>query len=263
LSYFQDPDQAAVTYSLQSFDSVWSLTNASYRYDRNRMSFYEPIVRVLPNPVDVDAFRPASPQEKCEIRANRNLPQDRPIVLFLSVLRPKKGAHILLQSWAEVVRQVPDALLWIVGNGEPSYVEYLRQMTRSLGLSDCVRFEGAVYENVASCYQAADIFAFPTLFVEGQALALIEALASGLACIASDHHVAREAYSDESVLFVSDPNVEDAFVKPMVSLLLDTELRQRMGSAARRHAVQHNSYEVVLPLLERAFARELQLANGY
>jgi glycosyltransferase involved in cell wall biosynthesis len=262
LSYFQDADRAAITYSLGSFDSIWSLTKASYRYDRDRMSFYEPIVRVLPNPVDTNNFRPVSQREQRRLRAAKGLPQDRPIVLFLSVLRPKKGAHILLQSWAEIVKRVPEAFLWIVGGGESSYVEYLQRMTDSLGLSGGVRFEGAVHENVASCYQAADMFAFPTLFVEGQALSLIEAMSSGLACIASSHRVALEAYSEDEVMFVPDPNLEDAFVEPVVSLLRDTELRQRMGIAARAHAVQHNSYEVVLPLLERAFTRELDLVHG-
>lgn len=262
LSYFLNTETAGQTYSLQSFDSVWTLTSSSYRFDRAHMPFYEPTVRVLPNPIDIEAFSPA-PERKKELRARWGLPQDRPIVMFLSVLRPKKGAHMLLQSWPEVVRRCPSAFLWIVGGGDAAYEKYIRQMATALGVNDSVKFQGRVkHDETPSCFQAADVYAFPTLFVEGMPLSLGEAMACGLPCVASEHTVAREAYSCDGLLFVDDPNLENAFVEPLVQLLSDPELRERMGAAARNLLVARYSYDTVLPQVERAFSRELELVGN-
>ena len=259
LSYFMPNEPACRTYSLQSYDSIWTSTHACYRYDRDRMSYYEPVVRVLPNPIDADRFKPVSAAEKQRLRAQWKLPQDRPIVLFLSVLRPKKGAHMLLQAWPQILQQTPDALLWIVGGGEPGYQQYLARMAQSLGVADSVRFEGRVAEKVATCYQAADIYVFSTLFVEGWGLSLSEAMACGLPCVTSESRVTRDIYTEREVLFVPDPNLDGAFADPITRLLQNPELRRQMGATAHSFVTQRFSYEVMLPRWEQAFAREMEL----
>ena len=263
LSYFMSTENASRTYSLQSFDSVWTLTAISYRFDREHLPHYEPAVRVLPNPIDTELFFPASPDDKSRARIEWGLPQDRTIVLFLSVLRPKKGAHLLLQCWPEIIKQVPDAYLWVVGGGDAAYEKYLHDMATALGVLDSVRFQGRVPgTQTPSCYRAADMYVFPTLFVEGMPLSLGEAMSSGLACVASEHSVSREAYAEGGIVFVSDPNLEGAFVQPILRFLADGELRQQMGSRAREFLESHYSYAAVLPLVERAFSLEMSLVSG-
>ncbi len=58
---------------------------------------------------------------------------------------------------------------------------------------------------------------------------------------------ARERYSDREAFFVSDPNIEDGFVEPIVLLLKDHSLRKRMGNAPRERAKKLYSYEVIMP----------------
>jgi glycosyltransferase involved in cell wall biosynthesis len=165
----------------------------------------------------------------------------------------------VLQSWREIVKEFPDAILWIVGGGEPGYINYLKTLTTNLGLTDNVRLQGAVApELTPTCYQASDIYVFPTLFsAEGFGLSLLEAMACGLACAASDIEILRELYTKDTVLFVPDPNIEDAFVNPILSLLRDADLRARMGKAARSYGQQHYHHDKVLPQLNEFYRRQM------
>lgn len=98
LSYHLPTARASQLYSLKSFDQVCVLSRAAYQHDRERMSAYEPIVQIMPNWVDTNRFQPATEAARSELRTRWSLPPDKQIVLWLSRLVPKKGAHALLQS---------------------------------------------------------------------------------------------------------------------------------------------------------------------
>ena len=263
LSYFLQPETSHLLYSLKSFDAVWVLSRASYRFDRSRMAAYEPTVKVLPNGVDVDEYRPVSEAEKRNLRHTWGLPQDKLVVLLLSRLVAKKGAHLILQSWSKIARQIPGAYLWIAGGGDEDYTRYLKGLIESLAISDIVRLQGAVSPDAtATCYQASDLYLFPTLCTEGQSLSLLEAMSCGIACISSDHETARDSYGEGELLFVSDPNIEDAFVEPVVRVLRDTRLREAMGAAARATVERKYSYEMMFTNLREFYRQQLALLGG-
>ncbi len=83
--------------TLETYDTIWTQTHAAYRFDKARADRYEPLVKVIPNAVDVHRFRPASHEEKLSLRENWYLPDEKFIVLLLNRQVPKKGAHLLLQ----------------------------------------------------------------------------------------------------------------------------------------------------------------------
>ncbi len=259
LSYHLPADFGAQIYNLKSFDTIWTSTLACYRFDRERITAYEPLVNVIPNWIDMDQFHPVTEERKQELRAHWNLPANAPVVLWLSRLVPKKGAHVLLQCWQKIVAEFPDAILWIAGGGEESYINYLRSLTTNLGLSDNVRLQGRVPpEETPTCYQASDVYVFPTLFTgEGFGLSLLEGMACGLACAASDIAILRELYTEDTVLFVPDPNLEDAFVNPILKLLRDPALRSKMGKAARTYGEQHYHHDKILAQLKEFYCRQM------
>lgn len=260
LSYFLPHGEAVRTYSLESYDAVWHLTLASYRFDRARMSYYEAEAAVVPNPVDTERFRPPDPSEKIALRQRFGIPPDKLVVLFLAVLRRKKGAHVLLDCWERVAKAEPNALLWIVGAGEPWYEAYLRDMAERLGIIHAVRFEGRVPpELVPDCFKCADVFVFPTLVCEGFPLSLLEGMASGLACIVSDFVTAHEIVREDEVLFVPDPNLQGAFVEPILRVLRNPALRQELGMRARKAAEERFNMDVWANRLREFFEWQLRL----
>lgn len=268
LSYYLDQGYNQQVYSLRSFDVVQLLTHASYHFDRNRMPAYEPLVKVVPNWIDTDTFKPVSEEEKRRLRAKWQLPEGKKVVLLLSRLVPKKGAHLILDSWLRILERVPDAYLWIVGGISDSwsmkgYDRYLRQLVQALGVGSTVRMEGPIAPGLtASCYQAADLYVFPTVFVEGLPNSLLEAMACGLPCVASEIETTRDLCVEGAVQGVLEPNVEDAFVEPIGRLLTNSTVAQRLGQLARSTAEHHYSYAAVAPLTKEFYRRQIALAEG-
>ena len=262
LSYHLPADAAARLYSLKSFDQVCVLSRAAYQFDRERMAAYEPSVQVMPNWVDVNRFRPATETERRDLRARWSLPPDKQIVLWLSRLVPKKGAHALLQSWPQVLRECPNAFLWIVGGSDDDYERYLKSLIAAMGVTDSVRLQGAVNpEESHTCCQAADVFAFTSLVSEGFSLALLEAMACGLASVASHQDSIAETYPPESISLVRDANLADAFVKPLAALLNDVSRRTEMGKSARTFVTENYNQETVLAKLAAFYKQQMSLVG--
>ncbi len=260
-SYHLAPERARALYRLETLDAVITLTRTSYRSDRADLYAYEPLVLVRPNGVDLVRFRPAEEAERMAARTRWDLPETGPVVLALARLAPSKGAHLLLHSWPRVLERAPDATLWLVGGGEAGYVDRLHRLADRLGVADRLRFQGAVDRSlVAGCHAAADVYVLPSVQDEGHPLSLLEAMASGLACLAADSPVVRELH-EGAVDLVVDPNVEDAFVGPLTALLTDDGRRRELGDRARaqveaRHGLQDYLDEVTTFLARLAASRE-------
>jgi glycosyltransferase involved in cell wall biosynthesis len=264
LSYHLSANEAGHLYNLDSFDVIWALTRSSYRFERYRVSAYEPLVKILPNWINIEEFKPASESEKRARRVHWGLPADSLVVLWLSRLVPKKGAHAILESWPKIKREIPNAFLWIVGGGDQKYASYLRSVVKNLAVEDSVRLQGAVApEQTVSCYQASDLYVFPTLFSgEGFGLSLLEAMACGLACVASDHIILQELYPGDVVSLAQDANIVGAFVEPIVNLLRDAQSRSRKGHAAREFVQQNFNHQKALREVEEFYREQIILAGG-
>lgn len=138
---------------------------------------YPPIV-VISNGVDLDRFRPPTDQERRAARSRLGLTDDERVVLFVGHEFSRKGLPLLVQA----MRYAPGALLLVVGGDQRQLKTARRQIQRS-GLSERVLFVGW-QADVVPFLHAADVFALPSAY-EANALALLEALASGLPVIAT------------------------------------------------------------------------------
>lgn len=97
---------------------------------------------------------------------------------------PQKNQSFLLDVFAELLKQRPEARLLLVGDG-PLLPE-LKQKAQKLGIGDaCIFYGFAKAEEIPSLLSAMDVFCLPSKF-EGLGIALIEAQANGLSCVASD-----------------------------------------------------------------------------
>jgi glycosyltransferase involved in cell wall biosynthesis len=104
----------------------------------------------------------------------------RPRVLFTGRLHPQKNLDILLNAWVEVARRT-DAHLILLGDGPDR--DRLIALAEALGIADRVHFPGPV-DDPSEVLRAADLFVLPSV-AEGMSNSLLEAMATGLPCIAS------------------------------------------------------------------------------
>lgn len=207
----------------------------------------ERLVRI-PNGVDAGRFRPADPGHRCALRQALGLEGHR-VALFLGRLASEKGLDRLLEAWPAVRRALPDALLLLAGGGPQRDALEARW-------SPGVRFLGWLDDPVPHL-QAADCFVLPS-DSEGLPIALLEAMASGLPCVAT---------SVGGVVDVLRPGVEGwlvprgdtAALAAALSRALAGEERERFGRAARARAVADFSLEATAESLSDLYR---QLVHG-
>ncbi|MCX4732556.1 glycosyltransferase family 4 protein [Streptomyces sp. NBC_01363] len=189
----------------------------------------------LPPGVDEKTFHPGSGGDR--VRAGLGL-ADRPVVVCVSRLVPRKGQDTLILAMPAILAQVPDAVLLIVGGGP--YAEELKRLAGETGVEESVWFTGPVpWEELPAHYGAGDVFAMPCrtrrggLDVEGLGIVFLEASATGLPVVAGDSGGAPDAVLDgETGWVVRGDSVEESADR-IVTLLRDPELRQRMGERGR------------------------------
>ncbi|MEV5905911.1 glycosyltransferase family 4 protein, partial [Streptomyces sp. NPDC052127] len=184
---------------------------------------------------DEKTFHPGSGGE--EVRARLGL-TDRPVVVCVSRLVPRKGQDTLILAMPRILAAEPEAVLLIVGGGP--YEKDLRRLAHERGVADAVRFTGSVpWSELPAHYGAGDVFAMPCrtrrggLDVEGLGIVYLEASATGLPVVAGDSGGAPDAVLDgETGWVVRGGSPADA-AERIVALLGDAELRRRMGERGR------------------------------
>lgn len=196
----------------------------------------------LPCGVDVDRFAP-NPVARELLRDRYGL-GDRPVVVCVSRLVPRKGQDTLITALPQLSAAVPDVHLMIVGGGP--YREHLEELARRTGVADRVRFTGSVpVDELPGHYAMADVFAMPTrtrgggLDVEGLGIVFLEASASGVPVVAGDSGGAPETVVDGETGLVVNGRRPAEVADAIASILTDPDRAAELGAAGRRWTVDH------------------------
>ena len=162
-----------------------------------------------------------------------------PVVLFVGRLSAQKGLKFLLSSWGEVLKEFPQAQLVILGDGGER--ERLLAQAKESNLAGSVEFKGEV-KNVPLFLAAADIFVLPSL-AEGMSASLLEAMASGLAAIATRVSGSVEIITSGQNGILVEPQDVQGLGQAIRGLLADEALRERLSIAARKTIQERFSLE--------------------
>ena len=209
----------------------------------------------MPNPVDTDEFAPCAPERRRELRARFGLEPSAPAVVFVGRLAPEKELPSLIQAFAAVRRDVPNATLVLVGYG-PMRSE-LEAFAAGLGLDGAVRFTGCqTGAEVRDWLQAGDVFALVSSN-EGLPCSLLEAMSVGLPSVISDIPANVQLVETEVHGLHAALGSPDLIAGALKRLLLDETLRARMGAAARQRVLAGYSVDKVMDRYEALFAEAL------
>lgn len=141
-------------------------------------------VEVIHNGVDLAAYRSARSAADGRIRQSLNIPADAPLITGIGRLHPDKGFDCFVAAAALVLQQAPDAYFLIAGAADSAEFErQLRQQIAACGLQGRVLLLGQ-RSDVAAILAESDVFLLTSLS-EGGPYVLIEAVATGCACVAS------------------------------------------------------------------------------
>jgi phosphatidylinositol alpha-1,6-mannosyltransferase len=200
---------------------------------------------VVPPGVDPDRFRPLTAGDRTAACRRFGLAADRPLVLGLSRLVPRKGFDVLIDAVAGLD---PGVQLAVGGAGRDA--GRLARRAAERGITDRCTFLGRVPEaDLADLYGCADVFAmlcrerWGGLEAEGYGIVFVEAAACGVPSIAGRSGGSHEAVVNGETGFVVDPHDPGGVRAALDQLLGDDALRERLGAAARKRAVEELAYD--------------------
>ncbi len=202
-------------------------------------------VRVVPNGVDVNLFRPRNEEERRRIRTRYGL--GGKIVFSAIRLNRRKGPFVLIEAFADVLKSVPDAMLVIAGTGQE--LPNLRRRVEELGVGSRVIFLGPrTNDEVAELMASADVFVLPSFF-EAFPIALLEAMASGTPVVATRTEGAlalvREGVNGLLVTQGEPRELAGAIVKVLTDEDLASRLRAEGAKTVERYTWERTARRVL------------------
>lgn len=197
-------------------------------------------LRLIPNGVDRARFSPDGDP------ADRD--PDHPLLVCVGRLSAQKGQDVAIRALARVDDRT--ARLRLVGaESGPGERARLGALAESLGVADRIDWRGAV-EDTAPEYRAADVVLAPSRW-DGLSLALLEAMASGAAIVASDVNGSESLGGAGVIVPPDDP---EALAEGIDRLLEDADRRRGLGVAARTRSASFD--------LATTMRRNLDLWSG-
>lgn len=171
---------------LQQADGVISISS-EIRNELEKNGFSKKHIYDIPNGIDTLKYYPASSEDKIKLRNTLGLPVDKRIFIYTGKLTRRKGLDTLLAAWCQSSPAKENGLLVMLGSGRgqgDSLESYISHSIKENSLEQSVVVLGDV-DNVFDYLRASDVFVFPSRR-EGLPNSLLEAMACGLLCIASD-----------------------------------------------------------------------------
>jgi glycosyltransferase involved in cell wall biosynthesis len=178
-------------------------------------------------------------------------------ILHVGAQRPHKNQRVLVEAMPALRARHPGLGLVLVGPPDPRFPDEVGRLVTALGVSDLVcRYPSVEDAVLLDLYANAAVFAYPSL-VEGFGMPVLEAMAAGLAVVASDAEAVREVAAGGSLIVPARTTA--AWIQALDLVLTDPgvgrDLRERGQAIAARHTWARSA-ERTLSLLASAARRD-------
>ena len=183
--------------------------------------------------VDLNRFDPAKAGNG--LRQELGIKAGVPVVGTVSILRRKKGHHVLLDAIPGILKKVPDAVFVFAGNGPQK--ENIENKIKELGLGGKVFLLG-LRNDIPYILNSIDLFVLPTL-QEALGTSFVEAMAMGRPVIGANVGGVGEVIKDGVNGYLVPPEDPDGLADAVIRTLLDKEKAEAMGREGMKMATQH------------------------
>lgn len=201
---------------------------------------------------------PEPPTDRHQAHTQFHLPIDRPLILFMSRIDPKKGLDLLLPALQTLLAEGLDFHFVLAGGNpqDPAYEAAVRSQIQASPLATCTTVTGFVSGQLkAALLQSAALFVLPSYY-ENFGIAVAEAMAMGTPVVISDQvHICDEVRQAEAG-WVSACDVS-ALTQALREALKDEADRQRRGTQAKAYALQHYSWSAIAQQTLQAYQQIL------
>jgi L-malate glycosyltransferase len=246
----RDPSYETVTrFSLQRSDGLTAVSEYLRRETIDRFQVPPEQIRVIPNFVDLEEYRPGTDDGRCH--RSHLAPAGERVLMHISNFRPVKRVADVVRIFARVARRLP-ARLVLIGDGPDRVLA--EQAAEEERVADRVLFLGK-QESVAELLACADLFLLPSA-LEAFGLVALEAMACGVPVVATNVGGIPEVVPHGTAGYLADVGAIDEMAEAAWELLADPDRHARAGRAART-AAERYAAENVVPLYEAHYREVL------
>ncbi len=215
-------------------------------------------IAVIPSGVDCVRFAPPDDEQRAAARRALGLQPAQIAVGAVGALELRKGHRFLVDAMAELSRANLALRCFVAGDG--SQRAALQEQVDRLGLGPAVQLLGSIADP-RTLFWAIDIFVQPSV-MEGLGVALLEAMACGLAAVASRAGGMAEVIEDRLDGVLVAPGDQAAIARAIAQLADSPAMRSSLGGAARTRALQNFSVAAMarqtLALYQSCIGRKLK-----
>lgn len=200
-------------------------------------------VDTIYNPIDVARFNIS--KSTINIRQEFNWKDNAPLIVSVARIDPNKGFELLLEAFAILQKDMPEARLLICGETTltTGYDLQIKQKALNLGLKDCVVFAGW-RRDLPQIFSGADVFCLASQD-EPFGLVFGEAMVSGLPVVACNSGAVNELVLNGETGLISELGDAPALAYNLLKLLKNKDLASKMGAAGRKRAFAKFKPELV------------------
>ena len=185
--------------------------------------------KIARNGISLDRWQKPCSNDRRLARDRLGIPQQSNVTVCVGRICRQKGQDLLITAWPAVREKIPDARLYLIGDGPD--LENLRKCSH-----DDINFTGP-RSDVRDWYLAADIVAMPSRW-EGLSIAMLEAMATERPVVAADVTGMRETLADGTGILVAVQSIEN-LTEAIIRLLSDQLLSKQLGKNARLRVETH------------------------
>lgn len=194
--------------------------------------------------VNADFFRS---QNKINSKKTYGL-EDKIVYAFVGAISHRKGIHLIIQAFENIIKIIPEARLIIAGSGE--YEANIDRLTKKHRLENYImRMSWIGHKELIKILSASDIFLYPSFpyggWEEQFGYSMAEASLMELPVISTQSGSIEDIVINGETGLLVKPNDKDGLEEAMIKLGLDSEVRIKMGQAGRHYIVENFSNKIV------------------
>ncbi len=228
---------------LKNVDRVYAVSQDIERQIREDYGILPGKVRYVPFGINTSQFFPKD--------ADTGLRKDRIDILSNRGYFPVYDTGTLVRSFSLAYEKDPRLHLTLKGDGPEENA--VRTLVQSLGLQDAVTFLGkTAYSEVPADYRGADIF-ITTSISDGTPVSILEAMATGLPCIATSVGGTPEWITDGTTGILVPPRSPEKAAAAILRLARDENLRKTLGKNARQTILERGEWNTLMTQVEKDY----------
>lgn len=206
----------------------------------------KPIANIPFSGIDTELFKPVQ-REKIFRGLDFN---GKILFTFVGALEFRKGVHHIIEAFKMLIKDMPEARLFIAGSGHQEYSEHINGLIKNYNLESYTTIiPWLSHEELKDVFAITDVFVYPSMSYKGWeeqlGYLLMEASSAGKAIISTNSGSVDEVIIDGKTGLLVEPDESTGLKEAMLKLGKDSNLRTELGHNARQHILENFSYTVV------------------